>query len=452
MEKQRGSWGSNIGFILAAAGSAVGLGNIWKFPGKAYENGGGAFLVVYIAIVFLIGASVMLAEFVLGRSTQKNAVGAFKATHPRWKFVGSMGVITGFLIMCYYGVIGGWTLKYFFSYLFESSQIFADSAGYYSSFLLDPMFGLLWHLLFMAMTAGVLYFGVSKGIERVSKVLMPALFIILIILAIRSVTLPGAEEGVAHMLSFDFASLTGGNIMAALAQAFFSLSLGMGVMCTYGSYLNKKENLVRNTFTICGLDTFVALMAGFAVIPAIFASHVAPGEGGSFVFVSLAHVFSNMPGGMFFGALFYLLLFFAAITSAISMMEGTVAYLVEEKKKRRKSCVFVLSGILFLVGVVYSLSVSGALPWRGIWVDAAGISYPPLHDFLEFFIDKLLIPVGSLLFCIFVGWIWGPKNSRMELEQGGNRFALFPIWNAMVRYVCPTAIFLIFLGEFGMLG
>lgn len=239
--------------------------------------------------------------------------------------------------------------------------------------------------------------------------------------------------------------------MSALGQAFFSLSIGMGVMCTYASYLGKSENLVKNTFTVCTLDTLVAFLAGFAIIPAVFAAGVEPGMGGGFAFISLATVFQSMPGGAIFGFLFYLLLFFAALTSSISILEGTVAYVCEEKGWNRKKVTIILAIIMYVIGILYTIS-QVAYPLKGIWFDASGLNFPGLGDWMEFMTDKLLMPLGALLFCIFVGWIWGVDNAAAEIEQdGAHKFALKGIWTVLVKYVAPIAIIAIMLGEFGVL-
>lgn len=456
MEKEkRGQWSSNIGFILAAAGSAVGLGNIWKFPGKAYEGGGGSFLLVYLIIVFFIGATVMLTEFIVGRTTHKNCVGAFKQLDKRWTFVGGMGIFTGFVIMCYYSHVGGWVMKYIFAYALDAKTVYADPASYFLNFLgangqFPIQAAIIFPLLFTAITAGIILKGVAGGIEKANKVLMPALFVILIAITVRSMTLPGAAEGIKFMTTIDFSLINGKSIMTALGQAFFSLSLGMGVMATYGSYLRNEENLVKNTITVCTLDTMVALLAGFAIIPAVFASGVTPGGGGGFAFISLATVFQNMPFGTFFGMLFYVLLFFAALTSAMSILEGTVAYVCEEIHVDRKRATIAIAGIMVSIGLLYTLS-QAYLPLKGVWFDANGLSFPPLGDWMEYLTDKLLMPLGSLLFCIFVGWFWGIDKAAAEVESHGNTFKIKAVWAILVKFVAPIAIIAIMLGEFGIL-
>lgn len=455
--ENRGQFGSKIGFILAAAGSAVGLGNIWKFPGKAYNGGGGAFILVYICLVALIGATVMLGEFVLGRKTKKNAIGAIRELNSKFAWVGGLGVLTGFIILCYYVQVGGWVIKYIVAYITEASAVYADPLAYFLNMLgADGKFPLqgaiIYPAIFTLLTIFIITRGVAEGIEKMSKILMPGLFILLIGLMIRSMTLPGAGEGVAYLLHVDLSVINAGVILSALGQAFFSLSLGMGVMITYGSYLNKEDNLVSNTGIVCLLDTLVALFAGFMIIPAVFATGVAPGMGGGFAFASLAGVFAAIPGGTIFGILFYFLLFFAAVTSSTSILEGTVAFLIEEKGFERKKTTIAVGCIIFVIGIFYTLA-QAYLPLKGIWIDGTGISYPGFGDWMEFLTDRLLMPFGALFTCLFVGWIWGPKNGIQEATSDGKyKFALAGAWSFLIKFAAPIAIAAVILGGmvFGM--
>lgn len=447
--KSRGQWASNIGFILAAAGSAVGLGNIWKFPGKVGAGGGGAFMLVYFCIVFIMGFTVMLAEFAVGRHTRQNAVGAYRSIDRRWGFVGILGVLAGFIVLSYYSVVGGWVMKYVWVYL-TGGNLGGDAGAFYQQFVSNPVEPLIWHVAFLAITVLIVIQGVSHGIERVSKILMPGLFVLLIVLMVRSVTLPNAKAGLEFLLKPDFSTLTPEILLTALGQAFFSLSLGMGVMCTYGSYLNRRENLVKNTLTICCLDTLVAFISAFAIIPPVFAANGSVGQGGSFAFTALPGVFDAMPAGKLFGALFYVLLFFAALTSGISILEGTVAYAVEELHMGRKKAAVIAAALMVAIGSLYSLS-QGALPLKGFWYTLkTGWSFPPLGQSLELLTDNLLIPLGSLCSCIVVGWIWGSKHAVSEIRSTENgsplyRFSMAPLWSALIRYVAPAAIIAIFL-------
>lgn len=459
MEKGRGQWASSIGFILAAAGSAVGLGNIWKFPRVAYTNGGSVFLIVYIAIVILIGATVMITEFAVGRSSHKNGVGAVRAIDKRFSFVGGLGILTGFIILCYYSHVGGWVLKYCVAYITGASDVYTDPTNFFLTDVLGkgtafPIEGaILYPILFIAATAWFVIKGVSEGIEKLNKILMPALFIILIALFFRGITIEGGAEGLKYLLYPDFSKLNGQMVLAALGQAFFSLSLGMGIMCTYGSYLSKEENLFKNTLTICGLDTLAALLAGFAMIPIAFAAGIDitnEGGGAGFAFISLAGAFESMPFGTAFGALFYILLLFAALTSCISIMAGTVAFLTEEWHMDRTKASIALSIIAFLIGILYTVS-QACMDIKGIWLDASGISYPAFGDFMEYTTDKLIMPLCALLYCILVGWVWGVDKASDEISsQGRYPFKLKGLYGILVKFVAPIAILFIMLSGFGI--
>lgn len=458
MEKGRAQWASNIGFILAAAGSAVGLGNIWKFPRVAFENGGSAFLIVYIAIVILIGATVMITEFAVGRSAHKNGVGAVREINPKFTFVGGLGILVGYVILCYYSHVGGWVMKYCLEYLTGGRNVYADPTNFFLTDVLGagtafPVQGaLIFPAIFIALVAFIVMKGVSGGIEKLNKVMMPTLFVILVILFVRGITIEGGAEGLQYLLKPDFSKLGGDMVLAALGQAFFSLSLGMGIMCTYGSYLSNEENLVRNTITICGLDTLVAFLAGFAMIPIAFATNVGVGSGAGFAFISLTGAFQTMPFGTFFGFLFYILLFFAALTSAISLLEGTVAYITEEWHWERKKTVLTLSVIMLFVGMLYTCS-QACLDIKGIWLDANGLSFPIFGDFMEFFTDKLVMPLCALLYCVLVGWVWGVDKAADEISSHGlYPFKIKGIYSILVKFVAPIAIGVIILSGFGFIG
>ena len=453
--ENRVEFGSKLGFILSAAGSAVGLGNIWKFPGKAYNCGGGAFLIVYILMVALIGTTVMLAEFTVGRKTHKNAIGAFREINEKWSFAGGLGVLTGFIILCYYCQVGGWTMKYIYAYIVEAKTVYADPMAYFLGMLGANGFPLqgaiIFPLIFLFLTAFIISHG-TAGIEKMSKVLMPLLFVLLIGLMIRSCTLPGADEGLKYMLHVDFSTIGTNAILVALGQAFFSLSLGMGVMVTYASYLSSEDNLVSNTGIVCVLDTLVALFAGFMIIPAVFATGIDPGMGGGFAFATLAGVFQAIPGGTLFGLLFYFLLFFAAVTSSTSILEGTVAFLVEEKGIARNKALVGTAVILFIVGVFYTLS-QAYMNIKGIWISKNGLEYPIFGDFLEYLTDRLLLPLGAFFSVLFVGWVWGPDNAIEEATSNGKyKFSLAPVWKVLVKYIAPIAIICIIVAGmvFGM--
>lgn len=449
MKQKRSQWASNLGFVLAAAGSAVGLGNIWKFPGKVGANGGGAFILTYIVIVALIGFTVMLAELAIGRSTQKNMVGAFRALNRRWGFAGKIGIVALFVIMSYYCVVGGWVLKYILVYL--TGAHFGGGTSqyqdYFTRFVTDGVEPLAWDVLFLILCIYIVVKGVSSGIERVSKILMPGLFVLLIGIVVRSVTLPGAGEGVRFMLSVRPEDFNGDTLVAALGQAFFSLSVGMGILITYGSYVPKTENLAKSAVWICTLDTMVAFLAAFAIIPAVFVTlgEEGLGMGGSFAFMALPEVFASLPGGVVFGAVFFILLFLAALTSAISILESCVAYVTEEFGVHRTKAAIGLGLGMTVLSAGYSLSQA---PERGInlpWFDlAGGVQMLPMNAVMEKFTDNLMIPVGALVFCIFVGWVWGPKNAVREIESDGRTpFPLKGLWSFLIRFLAPAAIVVI---------
>lgn len=461
MEKSRAQWGSKIGFILAAAGSAVGLGNIWKFPGRAYEGGGGPFLLIYLVIVIFLGIPMMLTELSVGRASQTNIVGTFRALgHKRYSWVGWIGVLGAFIITCYYSHVGGWVLRYVFGYAFEVPAIYANPVGYFYNMLGDagdgatffPWVAILFSAVFMALNAFIIIRGVESGIEKFNKVGMPALFILLLILLARSLTLDGSQEGLRYMISLDWSKVTFDTFFAALGQAFYSLSIGMAILITYGSYLSREEDIVKNTVLVCGMDTLVAILAGFIIVPAVFATVGSDqiGKGGGFAFVSLAGVFEQMPGGRMFGVLFYLLLLFAALTSCISLIEGIVAFLTEHFRWQRKPATIGVCTVMFLIGCLYTCSQL-SMPLKGIWFDAAhGVTFPAFCDCMEYLTDRVMIPVCALGCCIFVGWVWKPESVIAEVRRSGVPFRLARVYAVLIRYVAPVAIISILALSFAL--
>ncbi len=453
----RAHWGSNIGFILSAAGSAVGLGNIWKFPRVAYNNGGGLFIIIYLLITLFIGCTVMMCEFVVGRHTHTNCIGAFRRLSRRWAVVGWLGIISGFVILAYYIQVSGWVFRYAVSYLINPAKIFSDPAAFLTEHTLGAtnfpfLAGIIFPALIMTITVFIVTRGISSGIEKANKILMPLLLLILILLLIRGLTLPGTGKAVSFLTSIDLEKIDSRMIIAALGQAFFSLSLGMGVMCTYASYLPDNKDLVKNTFTICGLDAAVALISGFAIIPlAISAGQEIPGGANSagFGFISMATVFQSMPFGRTLGFLFYSLILFAAITSSISILEGLTAFFVEEKKLNRKKTAAILGGIIYILGIPYTLSQEH-LNIRLPWLSASGVTYPLVGEWMEYLTDRLLMPLGALMFCIFVGYVWGIDRASAEIEKGGRAFRLRPVFSFCTKYLAPAAIIIILLQSFGV--
>ncbi|UCD39299.1 MAG: sodium-dependent transporter, partial [Fidelibacterota bacterium] len=394
MTQAREHWGSRIGFILAAAGSAVGLGNIWKYPHMAGQHGGAAFTLVYLICIILVGLPILLAEFAVGRRTQLNPVGAFKTltNNSAWKWVGILGVCSAFVILSFYSVIGGWAIKYTTLAL---SGTFADfgngttaASELFTSFKANPVEPLLWHLLFMALCVFIIVRGVKSGIERWSKILMPVLLLILLILVTRGVTLEGASEGLKFLFSPKWGDLDASGVVMALGHSFFTISLGMGTMITYGSYLRRDSDLLRAGLSVVILDTAIALMAGIAIFTAVFAMGHDPASGPGLLFEVLPSLFSQMPGGQFFGFLFFLLLFVAALTSAISILEVVTAYFIDERKWSRSRATYVFGGIIAAIGIFVSLSF-------GDFNILAPFGEMTFFDFLDKISTKYMLPIGG---------------------------------------------------------
>lgn len=433
--QKREQWASKFGFILAAAGSAVGLGNIWKFPYVTGQNGGAAFVVIYLIAVLIVGFAVMVGEFAMGRLTQKNIVGTYTQLQGRnWGWIGWLGVFCGIVILSYYSVIGGWTIRYLVSALGGVSH-FASEGGagqFFSKFTQNGKEVLLYQGLFMLLTMVVVFRGVASGLERWCKALMPALIVLLIVLVIRSVTLPGAAAGVSFYLKPDFSKVTGTTVMAALSQAFFSLSLGLGTMLTYGSYLRKDVDLPKSALQICALDTFVAVMAGLVVFPAAFAFNVQPGAGPGLSFVTLPVLFAKVPLGQVWAFCFFVLLFLAALTSSISMLEIPVAYLLDRGWSRPKASTL-MAIIIFVIGIPSAIGDSLGWSLFGKDIISAG----------SYLSDSILMPFGGLMICLVAGWF---KRGSVLTEAGlGASKALTSFWFFLVRYVAPVAIIAVFL-------
>ncbi|SDJ87158.1 sodium-dependent transporter [Natronincola ferrireducens] len=437
MEKslvKRENWGSRIGFIMAAAGSAVGLGNIWRFPYLLGENGGAAFLLIYLAFVVFIGVSIMIAEFAVGRKSSRAAVGAYKSHSQNWTFAGVLGVLSAFFIMGFYPVVGGWSAAYVaksFTGLLSNPEAIGDVFGGFITGSTQP---LVWMLIFMLFNVVIVAKGIAGGIEKAGKILMPVLFGLLVLIAVRSLTLPGAAAGLSYMFKPDFSAVTGQTFLAALGQAFFSLSLGMGCMITYGSYLNKKEDLVSNATLVTGMDLGVALLAGIAMFPAIFAFGMEPAVGPGLVFVVIPSVFAAMGGiGMLLSIIFFVALTVAALTSSVSLMEVAVAYFIDERGMERKKAVYSVSSAMAVLCVLSSLSM-GAM--SGVTVFGVGF-----FDFFDILTDKIFLAIGGLLLAIFVGWFLDKEELKQELTNGGTvKFALFEAWYTLIKYVIPVAI------------
>jgi len=443
--KTRGNWSSQIGFVAAAAGSAIGLGNIWRFPYIVGRYGGAAFVLVYLAIIIFIGVPIMNSELLIGRKSERNAVGAFKVLAPGtpWFIVGAMGILAGFIILSYYSVVAGWAVAYIFkSGLYMAAG--AEHANIFVGHITSTATPVIWHAIFMLMCIGIVAAGIEKGIEKYSKILMPMLVLILLVLIVRSVTLPGAGKGLAFYLKPDFSKLSAEGILAALGQAFFTLSLGMGCMIVYGSYLRKKEDIPINSYYIAGADTLIAFLAGFAIFPAVFAFGLEPGAGPGLTFITLPAVFAAMgPVGHFFGILFFFLLTIAALTSAISLLEVVSAYFIDEAKWNRKKAVWIMGIIIFLLGVPSSLG-------QGVWSGVKIIGGRDILDSLDFLANNALLPLGGFLLCIFIGWFWGTTKAIEEANIGAKSIKLGTTYSFLIKYVIPIAIFIVFLSSVGV--
>jgi len=432
--KERDTWGSKLGFVMAAAGSAVGLGNIWKFPYTAGESGGGAFVAIYLLFVIFIGFSVMLTEFSIGRRAGLSAVGAFKSTDRRWTFAGIIGVISGLLIMGFYPVVGGWSIAYIQKVstgLLSTPETIGDS---FSHFISDPVQPLMWMCVYLLINVFIVVKGISGGIEKAGKILMPLLFAILILVAIKGLSLPGSSAGLEFLFRPDFSKVNSGVVLAALGQAFFSLSLGMGCMMTYGSYLKKKENLVQTTAMVTAMDTGVAILAGIAMFPAMFAFNMEPSAGPGLVFVVVPQLFSEMGGfiGVLLALLFFVGLSVAALTSSVSLLEVVVSYLIDERKMKRPAAVFSASALMALLCVVASLSLGGVGPT---------LFNTGAFDIFDLLTDKIFLAVGGMLVCIFAGWRMNRADLEKEITNDGEvSFPLFGLWYVLVKYVIPAAI------------
>ncbi len=436
--QQREHWTTRLGFILAAAGSAVGLGNIWRFPYVTGTQGGAAFLVIYLIAIIFIGYPVMITEMTLGRKTQRNPVGAFKALAPNtpWWLVGALGVFTGFVILSYYSVVAGWSLAYIFRAIsgFTPDMDFADEFVGHITGVGVPIF---WHAVFMLLTIGIIASGVVKGIQRAVKTLMPILFVLLLVLIVRALTLEGAGEGLSFYLRPDFGAVTATTFNDAIAQAFFTLSLGMGAIITYGSYLSDQDTIGDNAAWVVGLDTGIAILAGFAIFPAVFALGLSPDAGPGLTFITLPGVFAEMPLGSFFGFLFFVLLSIAALTSAISLLEVVVAWIVDEHGWARKKAAIVLGAIIFLVGIP---PVLGYSTWDGF--EFLGFD---VLDTYDWFANSIFLPLGGLLTAIFAGYVWKARNLQEEANRVEGGINVGDWYGFMIKIIVPIAIAVIMI-------
>ena len=445
---KRATFGSKIGVILATVGCAVGLGNIWRFPYMLGENGGAAFLLVYISCILFLGIPVMITEFFIGRYSRKNAAGAFKVMAPgtKWSVIGYNGVAAAFLILGYYAVVSGWTLEYIvqaFSGSLEGKNAtdFADEFTAFSTGVFRPI---LWTVVFIALTHIIIVSGVKEGIERASKVMMPMLFLILIALCVRSITLPGASEGLTFLFNPDFSKIDSSVVLSAMGQAFFSLSIGMGCLITYASYFGKQTNLQTTALQVTILDTLVAVLAGVMIFPAVFSFGIEPTTGPELVFITLPNVFEQLPFGNIWSFVFFVLLALAALTSTISLHEVSTAYVHEEYHVSRKKAAIIVSVGVTILGILSSLSM-GLLKSYTLF----GLNFFNLLDFVT---AKIMLPLGGMMICIFTAKRVDKLLLKEEVTNHGTiRFYFFNTYAFFVKYIAPIAIGLIFLNELGLL-
>ena len=450
-EENRGSFGSKIGIILATAGSAVGLGNVWRFPYMTGENGGAAFILVYILFIFLLGLPGMVNEFIIGRHSASNAARAYhKMSRGKpWKGVGLLGILCSTIILGFYSVVAGWCLQYLYASVAGHISGDADYVRrYFVEFSSSPIRPILWAVGFVLLTHLVIIRGVKKGIERISKLLMPTLFVLLIILVIASCMLPGAMAGVEFLFKPDFSKITPDVILAALGQSFFSLSLGTACLCTYASYFGRETNLLKSAVEISVIDTIIAILAGLMIFPAAFSVGVSPDSGPSLVFITLPNVFQQAFAGMPFvgyviSILFYALLAVAALTSTISMHEIGTAYFHEELKKPRSVAAWIVTVAACGIGILSSLSC-GAYELKLL-----GMS---LMDFFDCITAQYMMPIGALMTSLYIGWGARTAVVNREFTNCGSVYRrLFPVYLLMVRFICPILIIIVFLNQLGVI-
>ncbi|MFV0554552.1 MAG: sodium-dependent transporter [Mangrovibacterium sp.] len=445
---KRAHFSSKFGVIAAAAGSAVGLGNIWKFPYITGQYGGGAFLLVYLGFILAIGMPIMLSELIIGRRAQKNPFGAFRKLAPKsnWKFAGLLSVIAAAIILSFYGVIAGWSMEYVSLSIQNTfaEQSSSELQNTFENFVSSPIEPILYQVGFMIITATILFFGIKNGIEKSTKIMMPLLVVIIVLLDIRALTLPGSEAGMDFLFKPDFSKLTGEGVLAALGHAFFSLSLGFGTLITYGSYIDNKNNLGKITAEVSIADTVIAVLAGVAILPAVFAFGIDPSQGPGLVFITLPNVFAQMTGGYIFSILFFLLLTVAALTSSVSLLEVVVVYFSEELKIKRKTAILLAAIIITQLGMLCSLSM-GPLSKYTFW----GLNF---FDALDWLASNAMLPLGGIFVSVFVGWILGKHAVKDELNKGG-KFpnCLLSVFIFICKYIAPVGIAIVFLNGIGVI-
>lgn len=452
MSEGRGNFGSKLGIVLATAGSAVGLGNIWRFPYMTGQNGGAAFILLYMGFILMLGIPGMVSEFIVGRHSAANAARAYKnlSKGGPWGIIGYMGVFTSMIILGFYAVVAGWCLQYLFASIIGSLQ--GDSTyvrTYFQEFSSHPLKPLLWTVVFILITHGVVVNGIRNGIEKASKLLMPTLFVLLMIIVVASCSLPNAVKGVDFLFNPDFSKVSGGVMLEALGQAFFSLSLGTACLCTYASYFSRQTNLLKSAGQIAMIDTLIAILAGLMIFPAAFSVGVQPDSGPSLIFITLPNVFQQAFSemsivGYVISILFYALLALAALTSTISMHEIGTAFFYEELHISRKRGAWIVTVICSIIGILCSLSCGA--------VEGLQIAGKSVLDACDYLTAQILLPLGGFLTCIFLGWFVPRKIVRDEFTNWGTlRGSLYGVYLFAVRFICPVCIAAIFLHQFGVL-
>ena len=443
--KQRENFSSKLGIIVATAGSALGLGNIYRFPCEAGANGGGAFLIVYLVTALLIGTPLMISEFIIGRRSRSNPIGAFRTLSGKksaWPVVGYLGVLCAFLILAFYTTVAGWTLGYLGKSAANhfAGQDLGQIQGQFTSFTNHPWLPVACQLAFLALTAFVVARGVKDGIEKWSKILMPLLLVIMVVLCINSLTLSGAKEGLHFFFNPDFSKINGRVLISALGQSFFSLSIGMGALITYGSYIGSKDNMVSSATGVVLADTLVAVLAGIIIFPAAFTYGVQPEAGASLAFTTLPMVFQQMTGGYFFCLIFFLLLVIATLTSTISLLEVIVAALTEETRLSRPVAAIIGAAGTAVIGVLATLSFRTGSPLH--------IGGSTVFDLLDHMTASYFMPIGGLLIVLFVGWTMKRADAMDELTNGGTlRAGIRKAIYCIIRYLAPVAIAVIFISQ-----
>ena len=449
-KSQHGEWSSRFAFILAATGSAVGLGNIWKFPYITGENGGGAFVLVYLLCIVAIGIPIMIAETMLGRRGRESPINTMATladeakANKNWHYVGWMGIIAGFLILSYYSVIAGWVLSYVvkaFTGSFSGGNVETIST-LFTELMASPLQQIFWHTVFLGATMLIVTRGVQGGLEKSVRFLMPTLFVLLVLLVGYAMTTGYYQQGFDFLFKPDFSEIDSDAVLVAMGHAFFTLGLGMGAIMVYGSYLPKNISIAKTTLIIAGADTIVALLAGLAIFPLVFANGLEAGSGPGLIFQSLPLAFGNMTGGWLFGLLFFVLLFFAALSSSISLIEPAVAFLVENKKIKRANACIVMGLITWVFGVFVALSFN---VWSEITFFGQGI-----FGLLDYLTANLMLPIGGLSIAIFAGWVMKSKDSADELEMEKPQF--YTLWKFLISYIAPFAVIIVLLKGIGVFG